>query len=77
MVTREEVKKAYEKMRSLAHQALSMADRCHGGHSYESIRSTEAGKCCEARMEVDDLKKEYLKVVQEMDKRELPQRKSR
>jgi len=77
MVTLEEIKKAYEKMRSLAHQALSMADRCHGGHSYESMRSTAANKCCEARMEVDDLKKEYVKLAQDMDKRELSQRRSR
>jgi len=77
MVTREEWKKAYEKMRSVAREALEIADRCHGGHSWESIRSTAAHKCCEVRMQVNDLKLEFTKLSQSTDVRELPKRRTR
>lgn len=55
-------KKAYLEMRRIALHAIELADRCHGGHSYTSLRSTEAKKCCEVRMQVDDIKAEYTKV---------------
>jgi len=77
VVTKEEWKKAYEKMRSVAREALEFADRGHGGHSWESIRSQEAQKCCEMRMAVNDLKVEFTKLAQSIDVRELPKRKSR
>lgn len=77
MVTVEELKKAYEKMRSIAIEAIDLADRCHGGHSYASIRSTERKKCCEVRMQVDDLKLEVTKLSQSVDLRKMPRRRSR
>jgi hypothetical protein len=55
-------KQAYIDMRRIANHALDLADRCHGGHSYTSHRSTEAKACCEVRMQIDDMKKEYVKV---------------
>lgn len=55
-------KKAYIEMCRIATHAIDLADRCHGGHSYTSLRSTEAKKCCEVRMQVDDIKVEYTKV---------------
>lgn len=55
-------KKAYIEMRRIATHAIDLADRCHGGHSYASLRSIEAKKCCEVRMQLDDVKVEYTKV---------------
>lgn len=55
-------KKAYIDMRQIASHALDLADRCHGGHSYTSARSTQAKVCCEVKMQIDDMKKEYVKV---------------
>ena len=60
-MTRGQLKAALKEMRKLALEAIEIADRCHGGHSYTSIRSEEEGKCCEVRMQVDELKKEYVK----------------
>lgn len=77
MITKEEWEKAFIKMRSVAREAIEVADRCHGGHSYESLRSTAAKKCCEVRMQVDDLKLEFVKLSQAMDLRELPKRRKR
>lgn len=77
MVTVEELKKDLARMRSLAYEAIDLADRCHGGHSYESLGSTQAHKCCQARMEIDGMKTRLVKLTQEMDKREFPKRRSR
>jgi hypothetical protein len=63
-------------MRILAHEALDLADRCHGGHTYMSPRSQEAGKCCEARMALDDLKLEFIKLSDKLQKLESKTRRS-
>ncbi len=60
-MTNKELKAALKEMRKLAAEAIRIASDCHGGHSYTSIRSDEEGKCCEVRMMVDELKKEYVK----------------
>jgi hypothetical protein len=62
-------------MRILAHEALDLADRCHGGHTYMSPRSQQAGKCCEARMALDDLKLEFIKLSERQRKLESPSKK--
>ena len=54
--------KAYIEMRRIAVHAIDLADRCHGGHSYTSLRSAESKKCCEVRVQIDDVKAEYVKV---------------
>lgn len=77
MITKEEWEKAFVKMRSVAREAIEIADRCHGGHSYESLRSTAGKKCCEVRMQVDDLKLEFVKLSQGMESRELSKRRKR
>jgi hypothetical protein len=58
-MTVKELRESLKKMRRLAHEALDLADRCHGGHSYESMRSRMAQKCCDVRIQVDDLKALY------------------
>lgn len=60
-MTNKELKAALKEMRTLACDAIRIANDCHGGHSYTSIRSEEEGKCCEVRMQVDELKNEYVK----------------
>lgn len=60
-MSKSELRQALKNMRKLALRAIEIADRCHGGHSYQSLGSDAARKCCEARMEVDDMKKEYTK----------------
>jgi len=74
MVTVEEMKKNLARMRSLATEAIDLLDRCHGGHSYESLGSTQAGKCCQARMDIDEMKKRLAQLGQAADKREHPKR---
>lgn len=74
MTTNQELLKALREMRILAHEALDLAERSHGGHGYESLRSTAAQKCCEVRMLIDDLKLEYTKLADQQHKRELPKR---
>lgn len=76
MTTTQELLKLILEMRILAHEALDLADRCHGGHGYQSIRSTELKKCCEIRMQVDDLKFEFIRLSEKERKLETPKRRS-
>ena len=55
-------KKAYIEMRRIASHALDLADRCHGGHSYTTLRSTAAKVCCEVRLQIHEMREEYVKV---------------
>ena len=59
-----ELVEALKAVRRVASEALDLADRCHGGHSYESLGSQQAKKCCEARMQVDDLKFVFRKLAE-------------
>lgn len=74
MTTTQELLKLLREMRILAHEALDLAERSHGGHGYQSLRSTAAQKCCEVRMLIDDLKLEFIKLSEKQRKRELPKR---
>lgn len=60
-MTKGQLKAALKEMRKLAHSAIDLADRCHGGHSYESGRSQKEKKCCEVRIQVDEIKAEFVK----------------
>ena len=56
-----------KEMRRLASEAIRIANDCHGGHSYTSIRSDDEGKCCEVRMQVDELRDNYLELIKRLE----------
>lgn len=60
-----DAEEALKRMRILASTAIDLADRCHGGHSYQSLGSREEGKCCEVRSRVDELKREFVELSRE------------